>query len=155
MKLQEAADFFNSLLIQTKRKSEIKIYQTFSGILTDLIRRDLPDSQKYAIENKLEQLELSANPNNRKKHLKQKLATFTSYLKEEFSLTPEEYYQDTGVSYGILYGMLAGIVLGPTLDISNGLVIGMVVGMAIGMVIGQKKDKEAKAENLVMHTQIK
>lgn len=152
MKLQEASDFFKGLLAQTDHKSEIKIYRTFRGILADLIRRDLPASQVYAIEDKLSQLQLTVPTDNRKKYLKKKLSEFESYLKKEYSLIKEEHHQNTGIALGMSYGMMAGVIFGPSFGISNGLVIGMALGMIIGLLIGQNKDKQAKEENLVMNT---
>lgn len=154
MKLQEAADFLRSLLAQTDHTSEKKIYQTFWGILTDLIRRDLPESQVYAIEDKLDQLQLTAPTDKPKKYLKKKLSEFESYLEKEFSLIKEEHHQNTGIALGMSYGMVAGMIFGPSFGISNGLVIGMALGMIIGLLIGQNKDKQAKEENLVMNTKM-
>lgn len=155
MKIHEAADFFRDLLIKTDGKSERGIYQTFLGILTDLNMRGLNSSQLYEIENKLDELQLSAATDNRKKYLKKKLATFETYLEKDFSLVKEEHYQNTGIGLGMVFGMLAGMIFGPSFDISNGMIVGMLIGMVIGLLIGQHKDKEAKEENRVMSIKVK
>ena len=65
---------FRFLLEIKKRfveKSEIKLYNKYIGILSDLINRDLTQNQIHSIEVELETLQLSAELDNRKKYLNQ------------------------------------------------------------------------------------
>ena len=89
MKLSEASEFLKSLITQTNEKSEIRIYEKFIAILSDLKSRGLTKKQLQSIEEELDTLKLKANPENRKNHLKRKLAEFIKYLKKEFSLISE------------------------------------------------------------------
>lgn len=150
MKINEAADIFKRMITETDQKSEVKVYENFIGILSDLKNRNLTDDQVKSIEIELDRLELNANPENRKKYFKQKLTQFSNYLKEEFSLVSERYYTGLGVALGMSFGTAFGVLF----DKGNGIAIGLSLGLAIGVAIGHTMDAKAEKENRVLKTKM-
>jgi RNA polymerase sigma-70 factor (ECF subfamily) len=47
MTLQEALNYFKNLEAETKKKSEIKVYQNFIQLFINLEKRDLSDFEDY------------------------------------------------------------------------------------------------------------
>lgn len=142
MKLNAALSFFNSLIIETYSKPEIKVYQSFIGIISDLENRDFEDEELQDIEKSLAMLELDSDPNNRKRYYRKSMKEFKKYLKEEFSLVTEGYYTEFGIALGLAFGVATGsaIGIGP----------GIALGMLIGLEIGTSKVSEAKKQNRVL-----
>ena len=147
MKLDEASAFFKNLIIESDNKSEIKIYENFISIFTDLNNRDLSEEQLKSIEEKLDSLNFNENSDNRKKHFKQKLNLFVGYLKEKLSLISKGYYTAIGMSLGMSFGVAFGAAFE---NVSYGLIFGMLIGMIIGTV----KDSKAKKEGKVLSTNL-
>ena len=145
MTLQEAYNFFESLKTETTKKSEIKVYEKFLHILTELKNREFSKDEIQSIETELESLNLKSNPDNRKKFFKKALSKFENYLKDTFSLTSEGYYTNLSVSLGMLFGVVAGVLIGERFEKSMGIAFGICMGLFIGAFIGRRKDAQAKA----------
>ncbi len=154
MNISDTSELLNSLLSETDKKSEKKIYNCFIRTLSSLKKRDLTENQSQLIQEKLSSLNLKATTENRKKYYKQKLSEFKAFLKNEFSFTPEKYYTEIGMVYGMMFGTGIGLSIGsainPTLGISIGLSIGIGVGMVLGMMYGSRKDADAKRQGNVI-----
>ena len=86
MKLQEAYNFFESLKTETTKNTEIKLYEKFLHMLTELKSRDFSEDEMQSIEAELDSLSLDSNPENPKKHFAKALRKFEKYLKNTFSL---------------------------------------------------------------------
>ena len=142
MNINEAADFFENLIIRVDKKAEIKVYKTFIDILSNLKNRDLTKEELQSIEKELDILALTANPKNRKKYFKQKLAEFQAYLKDKFSLITEGYYTAIGMSLGI--------TLGVVFDAQFEMNMALSFGMFFGLIIGRYMDSEAEKQNRVL-----
>jgi len=145
MTLQEAYNFFESLKTVTTKKSEIKIYEKFLHILTELKLRDLSQNEIHSIELELESLNLESNLESRKKYLKKALTKFEKYLKDTFTLSTNGYYTERSIGYGVLFGVVVGVIFGERFEKSMGLALGISVGMFIGAFIGRHLDSQAKA----------
>ena len=145
MTLQEAYNFFESLKIKITNKSEIKIYDKFLHILTQLKSREFSKDEIQSIEAELESLNLESNPENRKKYFKKALSIFEKYLKDTFSLTSKGYYTERCVGYGVLFGVVAGVIIGERFERSLGISFGICMGMFIGAFIGRRMDSQAEA----------
>tara|TARA_B110000090_G_C12941574_1_gene277527 strand:+ start:50 stop:493 length:444 start_codon:yes stop_codon:yes gene_type:complete len=143
MKIKETLNFFLNLKNDSVEKSEIKIYDKYIGILSDLKIRDLTQNQIQSIESELEVLNLNIESDNRKKHFTKKLTEFEKFLKDKLSLIPEGHY----MSYGMIFGMLAGALLQFYIGIYS-----LIAGMLIGMVIGAIMDSEARKQGRVLKT---
>ena len=66
MKIKETLNFFLNLKNDSVEKSEIKIYDKYIVILSDLKNRDLTQNQIQSIESELETLNLNAEPDKKK-----------------------------------------------------------------------------------------
>ena len=158
MNINEASQFFKSLITQTHKKSEIKLYQSFIAVLTDLESKDLTTAQFKDIEIGIDGLKLKVSTGNRKKYYKKKFTAFTSFLKEEFSFITEGYYAGLGMVFGMMFGTAIGVSFGSAFmdgaGISIGMSIGTGIGMIIGMMIGAGKDSEAKLQGRVLKTKL-
>jgi hypothetical protein len=143
MKIKETLNFFLNLKNDSVEKSEIKVYDKYIEILSDLKNRDLTQNQIQSIESELEVLNLNIESDNRKKHFTKKLTEFEKFLKDKLSLIPEGHY----MSYGMIFGMLAGALLQFYIGIYS-----LIAGMLIGMVIGAIMDSEALKQGRVLKT---
>jgi len=152
MNINETSEFFKSLISETKKKSEIKIYNDYLVILSALKEKELTEEELQSIDKKLNNLDLKANPEKRKKHLKLKLQEFTTYLKKEFSLITEGYYSAIGIALGPGFGMVFGIIFLSFIERSLGLTYGIMAGMVIGYFIGLNFDANAEKQNRVLKT---
>lgn len=154
MSLDETSQLLNTLLSQTHKKGEQKIYTCFIRIISSLKNKNLTNDQLLLIQNKLSSLNLNTTVENRRKYYNQKLNEFKTFLKKEFSFTPEKYYTQKGIGLGISLGTAIGLSIGtainPKLGISLGLSLGISIGMALGISYGAKKDADAKKQGLVV-----
>jgi len=151
MTIINTINFFESLLTQTNKKSEIKVYKDFITILSNLKNRELTDTQFRSIEEELKTLDLQSNPENRKRYFNKKLTAFKKYLKDELSLISEGYYTAIGMSLGMSFG----VAIGASFAESTGIALGISLGMLIGMIIGRTKDTEAAKQGRVLKTKLK
>ena len=149
--INDATNFFENLLTQTEKKSEIKLYKNFIGILFDLKNRNLTKEQIRSIEEELELLKLNEIPLNKKKYVTRKLNEFKKYLKEEFSLISEGYYTGIGLALGTSFGIVIGTMFKETIGVSMGLGFGML----LGLIIGKTMDLQAEKQNRVLKTKMK
>ena len=150
MTLQEAYNIFESLKTETTKKHEIKIYEKFLHILSQLKIREFSKDEIQSIESELGRLHLKSNPENRKKHFKKALTKFEIFLKNTFSLTSKGYYTNLYSGLGLSFGLLFGVVFLSSWERSLGISIGLIGGMLIGLIIGQSMDAKAKSERNVL-----
>ena len=145
MTLQKAYNFFKSLKTETTKNSEIKVYEKFLHILSELKIREFSKDEIQSIETELESLNLKSNPENRKKYFKKALSKFEKYLKDAFSLTIKRYYTELGIALGASFGILFGVVFLSSWERSLGMSLGLIVGSGIGGAIGRSMDSQAQA----------
>ncbi len=150
MTVQEAYNFFASLKTETTKKHEIKVYEKFFHILSELKNRAFSKEEIESIETELDRLNLKSNPENRKKYFKKALGKFEKYLKETFSLTTKAYYQKLYGGLGLLFGLLFGVVFLSSLERSLGISLGLIGGMVVGSLIGRNMDSKAVLEGRVL-----
>ena len=150
MTLQEAYNFFESLKTETTKKYEIKVYEKFLHILSELKIRECSNDEIQSIETELDLLNLKSNPENRKKYFKKALSTFEKYLKDTFSLTTKRYYTELGIALGASFGILFGVVFLSSWERSMGISLGLIIGSGIGGAIGRSMDAKAKSEGSVL-----
>jgi len=150
MTLQDAYNFFESLKIETTKKSEIRIYEKFLHILSELKNRDFTTDEIQSIETELDSLNLESNPENRKKYFGKALHKLNEYLKSTFSLIPGGYYVTYGIALGVAFGPVLGVLFMPFFERSLGISAGVCIGMIIGLLAGQYLDSQAKAAGNVL-----
>ena len=151
MNIKETLNFFLNLKNDSVNKTEIKVYDKYIGILTDLKNRDLTENQIQSIESELETLNLNAEFDNKKKYLEQKLSIFQKFLKDKLSLISEGYYAGIGAGIGIIVGSIFSMVFNSLLG-AYSLLIGIIGGMVLGSILGGFKDLEAKKQGRVLIT---
>jgi len=145
MTLQAAYNFIENLKTETTKKSEIKVYEKFLHILTELKIRAFSNDDIQSIERELDRLNLKSNSENRKKYFKKALSTFEKFLKDTFSLTSKRYYTELGIALGASFGILFGVVFLSSWERSMGISLGLIIGSGIGGAIGRSMDSQAKA----------
>jgi hypothetical protein len=150
MILKNRLNYFKSLVSETSKKSEIKIYQEFIQILTSLEQKNLSEHEIQSIEKELDNLDLESNPKNRKKYFKKAHSNFEKYLMETFSLTTKEYHTKLYGGLGLSFGLLFGVVFLSSLEHSLGISLGLIGGMVVGSIIGRSKDVQAKAAGNIL-----
>lgn len=151
MTINNTINIFEGLKSQTQKKSEIKIYKEFIGILIALENREMTEVEIQSIETFLSQLKLTNLPKNKRKYFRKKLRVFKEYLKEEFSLITKGYYATMGTGIGMTFGILIGAAF---FQVGSGVSIGMMLGMFLGMIVGRYMDSEAEKENRVLETNL-
>ena len=148
MDIKETSQLLQTFVYKTDSTRGIQVYNCFIRTLSSLENKDLNDKQSQLIQAKLSLLNLNAPTKNRKKHVKQKLSEFKSFLKEEFSFTSARYFRETWMVYGMIFGSGIGLSIGSAINAglgtSVGLSIGVGAGMMLGMVYGARKDADAK-----------
>ena len=147
MTINNATKLFESLKNQTQNKSELKIYKEFIEILSALENREMTEVELQSLDLELNQLELTAYPENKRKYFRKKLGGFKEYLKEEFSLITKGYYAAMGTGIGMTFGIAIGAAF---FKVGSGVSIGMMFGMFFGLIIGRYMDSEAEKENRVL-----
>jgi len=145
MTLQKAYNFFESLKIETTKKSEIRVYEKYLHVLSELKNRDFSKDEIQSIETELEGLNLESNPGNRKNYFVKAFSQFEKFLKDTFSLISKGHYTKLGIGLGSSFGILFGIVILSGLERSLGIALGLSFGMLIGLIIGRNMDSQAKA----------
>ena len=150
MTLQEAYNFFESSTKLTTNKSEIKVYEKFIHVLSELKSREFSKDEIQSIEAELDSLNLESNPENGKKYFKKALSKFEKYLKDAFALTSKGYYTNIGIGLGSSFGILFGIVFLSSFERSLGISLGLIIGMLIGLTIGRSMDAKAISEGRVL-----
>jgi|TARA_R110002110_G_scaffold22666_6_gene87583 hypothetical protein len=145
MTLKNTFNFFESLATETSKKSELKVYQEFTQIISGIENKKLSESDIQSIETELDSLNLKSNPENRKKYFKKALSKFEAYLKDTFSLTSKGYYTKLYGGLGLTFGLLFGVAILSNLERSLGISLGLIGGMVVGSIMGREKDAQAKA----------
>ena len=147
MTIQNAIELLNDSIKKSTKKSEIKIYNKFIGILSNLKKREFSPIQIKLIESELEDYFNIKDVTNKRKHFKQILNQFINYLSNEFSLVLEGHYTSLGVGLGICFGLAFGSIFFN--EPSKGS-IGMCIGMCVGILVGKYLDGEAEKQNQVL-----
>lgn len=150
MKIDIAIDLFEGLKTRTDKKSEIKIYTKFQDLLISIKNKGLEECELKAIEEKLDTLELNAQPSKPRRYFRKKFNALVSFLQKEFSYVQPGYYKGLYMALGMTFGVAIGASIGSSMDQSSGTALGLSLGMALGLVLGQAKDKAAEKDGLVL-----
>jgi hypothetical protein len=149
MVINETLEFFQNLKTNSNEKSEIKLYDKYILILSDLKNRDLTETQILNIETELEKLNLNAESENKMKYLKKKLSELQKFLKDKLALISKDHYVGIGVGTGIFLGSIFSMLFQTFLGVYS-LLIGINGGMILGAIIGSFFDKEAEKQGRVL-----
>ncbi|MCP9767987.1 hypothetical protein EGI22_08685 [Lacihabitans sp. LS3-19] len=150
MTIQEAYNYFESLITESTKKSEIKVYEKFVYLLSKLKTRTFSKEEMASIETELDSLNIKSNPENKKKFYEKALINFENYLKTTFSLISKGYYTKLGIGLGMTFGILFGIIFLSRFDRSIGIALGLSLEMLLGLISGSNMDSQAKSKNKVL-----
>lgn len=150
MTIQDACSLLETIKKEAKRKQEIKTYDRFLYILTELNKREFSMAEIQSIETELDSLNIKSSPENRKTHIKKALNKFEKYLNNTFSLITSSYYTTLGIGLGASFGTVLGVVFMNSQGNSSGIGIGIAIGISIGIAIGHSMDAKAKAAGKVL-----
>ncbi|OIQ27061.1 MAG: hypothetical protein BM564_13410 [Bacteroidetes bacterium MedPE-SWsnd-G2] len=149
MKINKTLNVFLNFKNDSVEKNEIKIYDKYIAILSDLKHRDLTQTHIQLIEAELDTLNLNTNPDDRKKYYKQKLSEFQSFLKDRLALVSEGHYTSIGAGTGIVLGSIISVLFQSLLG-AYFLLIGINGGIILGAILGGFMDSEAKKQGRVL-----
>ncbi len=152
MSISKTVNYLRNLITGTQKKADIRLYEKYIALLSDLENKDLSEEQLSSIEETLNELKLDADTENRKKYLQKQFEKFSGYLKKEFSFITEGYYTTMGVAFGLLFGTAFGTIFGSLFERSLGISLGASFGLIIGVVVGKYLDTEAEKQNRVLRT---
>ena len=150
MTLNRANDFLKSLISETTKESELKIYKDFGVILNNLEKRDFSKEELDTIETKLSSFNIELKPPNKNKDIKKVLNDFKRFLHKTFSLVLKNYYTNLYITLGASIGIISGIIIGERFEKSLGIALGIGIGMLLGAFIGRSKDAKAFSEGRVI-----
>ena len=150
MTIKETKTLFEELLSKASKKSEIRLYEKFVYILTQLSTREFKEKEIQTIETELEKLQPNTNKPHKLRFSQKALYKFETFLKKTFSLTTKDHYTTLGTALGMSFGIAFGLTLLSSLERSMGITIGLCAGMILGMVVGKSMDAKAKRESRVL-----
>ena len=97
--------FLKKQLSKTNKKSEIKTFESFIGILQKLKENNLSTEQREGIESYLHYLELEKIPSFSNEMYTRKLKEFKKYLKTKLRFVPINYYTTWAVSFALSFAI--------------------------------------------------
>ena len=136
--------YLKKQLSKTHKKSEIKTFEKFIGLLERLKGKDLSVEQQKGIEGYIKYLELEKIPSFSNEIYKKKLTKFKRYLKIKLRFVPNKYYSTWTTSFGLSFA----IGLAVQNNIENNIKIGVVsvalVIIAFGILMDVRMKKQER-----------
>lgn len=128
-------------------KSQLEITK-LSRLLSDLQKRELPESVVTFINGKVEEINstsLTGKP--LEKFLATKVIEILKLLEKELKLVPQHHYRTQWMVLGMsAFGLPMGVAFGISIGNLGMLGLGLPIGMAIGIAMGSAMDEKAKKE---------
>jgi len=137
--------FLKKQLSKTNEKSEIRTFNKFIAILSNLKEKDLSQEHLYAIESYIQYMELEKIPSYSNELFKQKLSKFKKYLKTKLRFVPNKYYTSIAISFAIPFaiGFVFPYGIAPTTLAIICIPVLFVVG--IGVLLDLKIKKQGRS----------
>lgn len=131
------------LLSKTKEKSEIRTFNKFITLLTNLKEKELTNEQNQILEEYLKYLELDKIPTFKNELFKKKLKEFIKFIKRKMKFVPSGYYTALGIFFVVPF--VIGFSLANEITIFNKLVV--ILPTFLLIVIGIWMDMRIKKQN--------
>ena len=135
--------FLKKQLSKTNEKSEIKTFEKFIKIVSNLKEKELSPKQLEGIESYIKYLELEKIPSFSNEMFNQKLAKFRKHLKNKLRFVPNNYYTTWAISFAIPFSI--AFTTQPKIALTIRIVVIslalLLIGIAIFMDIRMKKQK--------------
>ncbi|QHI35061.1 hypothetical protein IMCC3317_04070 [Kordia antarctica] len=137
--------FLKRQLSKTKDNAEIKTFEKFISILSNLKEKELPQEQLTKIESYITYLELEKIPSFNNEIFKQKLTKFKRFLKKKLKLVPNNYYTTYAISFAASFAIAFVIQDGIPLTTKLIVVSAALVLIGIGVSIDSKIKRQERA----------
>jgi len=137
-------------------KKLMKAYIQFEQLLSELIKKDLPNEVITAINNEIEQLNaISDSGKKLRKQVSKAIRNILKLLEKELKLVPKNHHRNLWLAVGMsAFGVPLGVAFGAALDNMGLLGVGLPIGMVIGMAVGTTMDKKAFEEGRQLNLEI-
>ena len=150
----------NELMQKPEIDSNIKLreaYLQFEKLLSELRKRDLPDSLLISINKDIEELNSSSSSGDKlRKMVKDKQTGILKVLEKDLKLVPQNYYRNIWLAVGMsAFGIPLGVAIGVSLKNMAFIGIGLPIGLPIGILVGTRMDKKAFKEGRQLDLEIK
>lgn len=137
--------FFKQLLSKTHEKAEIRTFQKFISIFTELKNKDLTEKQLHTIESYIQYLELEKIPSYGHELFQQKLKKFRKHLKTKLQFLPDNYYKMIGFSFAVPF-LIAFLSNGKIeLNIKIAVTSAAILLMIISLVLDSRIKKQGRS----------
>lgn len=137
--------FLKKQLSKTNEKSEIKTFEKFIKIVSNLKEKELSPKQIEGIESYIKYLELEKIPSFSNEMFKQKLTKFRKHLKNKLRFVPNNYYTTRAISFAIPFSI--AFTIQPKIALTIRIVVIslalLLIGIAIYMDVRMKKQKRS------------
>ena len=135
-----------------------QLYSQFDTLLSELRKKEVPDSIIQTINNEVEEINTSDSltTNDLRKVIKKKQTAILRLIEKDLKLVPKNYYRTLWLALGMtVFGMPLGVLAGVLLGQPGLFAIGLPIGVAIGVTVGTLMDKTAAKENRQLNLEIK
>ena len=135
-----------------------QLYSQFDILLSELRKKELPDSIIQTINSEVEEINTSDSltTNDLRKVIKKKQTAILRLIEKDLKLVPKNYYRTLWLALGMtVFGMPLGVLAGVLLGQPGLFAIGLPIGVAIGVTVGTLMDKTAAKENRQLNLEIK
>ena len=135
-----------------------QLYSQFDILLSELRKKEVPDSIIQTINNEVEEINTSDSltTNDLRKVIKKKQTAILRLIEKDLKLVPKNYYRTLWLALGMtVFGMPLGVLAGVLLGQPGLFAIGLPIGVAIGVTVGTLMDKTAAKENRQLNLEIK
>jgi len=124
-----------------------QLYSQFDILLSELRKKELPDSIIQTINNEVEEINTSDSLTTN---------AILRLIEKDLKLVPKNYYRTLWLALGMtVFGMPLGVLAGVLLGQPGLFAIGLPIGVAIGVTVGTAMDKTAAKENRQLNLEIK
>lgn len=150
-KLREVKNLANDIRLN-------QIYDQFDILLSELRKRELPESIIQTINNDVEEINTSNSltTSDLRKVIKKKQTAILRLIEKDLKLVPINYYRTLWLALGMtVIGIPLGVLAGVILKKSGLFALGLPIGVAIGVTVGTAMDKKAVKENRQLNVEIK
>ena len=135
-----------------------EIYNQFAILLSELRKKELPESMILSINNEVEEINKSGilNSNDLRKLIKKKQTVILRLIEKDLKLVPINYYRTLWLALGMtVFGIPLGVLTGVLIGKPGLFMLGLPIGVAIGVTVGTAMDKKAVKENRQLNVEIK
>ena len=137
--------FLKRQLSKTKDSAEIKTFEKFISILSNLKEKELNQEQIHQIESYITYLELEKIPSFSNEIFKQKLTKFKQFLKKKLKFVPTNYYTTFAVSFAVSFAIGFGIQNGISITTKLIVVSAALVLIGIGVFVDSNIKRQERA----------